>query len=70
MAALREICAGDLTATLNDPWCGDVPPPTATEIPVCGKTWWEDGEHYECLMEKGHREQKHGLRGMSRTLEP
>jgi hypothetical protein len=39
------------------------------EIPICGKKWWEDGEQYECLMDKGHKEQKHGLRGMVRRLD-
>jgi hypothetical protein len=41
----------------------------AVETPICGKSWWEDGEQYECLMDKGHREQKHGMRGMVRRLE-
>jgi len=39
------------------------------EIPICGKRWWEDGTQYECLMDKGHREQKHGLRGMVQRME-
>lgn len=39
------------------------------EVPVCGKRWWEDGTEYECLMDKGHKEQKHGLRGMVRVLD-
>ena len=39
---------------------------------ICGKTWWEECEHYECLMDAGHREGlvgKHGLRGMVRKLD-
>ena len=40
-----------------------------SEVDICGKTWWEDGEQFECLMDKGHREAKHGLRGMFRKLE-
>ena len=43
------------------------------EIPICGKTWWEEGEQYECLMDSGHieaRVNKHGLRGMVRTITP
>jgi hypothetical protein len=39
------------------------------ETPICGKTWWEDGTQYECLMDKGHRDQKHGLRGMVRRID-
>lgn len=39
------------------------------EIPICGKAWWEDGEQYECLMDAGHREAKHGMRGMVRRLD-
>ena len=33
------------------------------EIPICGIQWWEDGEHYECLMDKGHKSPKHGQHG-------
>ena len=39
-----------------------------SEVPICGKKWWEDGEHYECLMEAGLHA-KHGLRGMVRRLD-
>jgi hypothetical protein len=61
MRALRDICAG-------------IEPPAdlsfgGLEIPICGKTWWEDGQQYECLMDAGHREQKHGMRGMVRRLD-
>jgi len=38
------------------------------EIPICGKTWWEDGTQYECLMDKGVHT-KHGIRGMVRKVE-
>lgn len=72
MQALRDICDGKLGHTptrAGGAVCGDDPGLT-TEIPICGKTWWEDGNHYECLMDKGHKEQKHGLRGMVRVWEP
>jgi hypothetical protein len=62
MQDLRDICAGKPA-----PFVGI--PVYLSEITICGKTWWEDGEHYECLMDKGHREQKHGLRGMVRRLD-
>jgi hypothetical protein len=39
------------------------------EVPICGKTWWEDGEQYECLMDKGHKALKCGQRGMVRKVE-
>lgn len=42
--------------------------PYREEIAICGKTWWEDGEHWECLMDAGHKESKHGMRGMVRKL--
>lgn len=61
MQALRDICAGKLSKSDVDPMIPD-------EVPICGKTWWEDGEEYECLMDAGHREQKHGLRGMVRVI--
>lgn len=38
-------------------------------LSVCGKTWWEDGEQYECLMESGHRNPKHGQGGLSRKID-
>jgi hypothetical protein len=37
--------------------------------PICGKMWWEDGERYECLMERGHLDRAHGVRGMVRRVE-
>jgi len=49
---------GDMQCVICDP----------SEIPICGKTWWEDGEHYECLMDTGLHA-KHGLRGMVRRLD-
>ena len=67
MQTLREICAGKgvtegaATVAYLDK--------SAHETPICGKTWWENGEQYECLMDKGHREQKHGLRGAVRRLD-
>jgi hypothetical protein len=67
MQALRDICAGklpQLTPSMQDSL-------RVAEVPICGKTWWEDGEQYECLMDAGHREalaNKHGLRGMVRNI--
>lgn len=43
-------------------------PVTADEVPMCLFAWWEDGEQYECLMDKGHRSTKHGQRGMVRHV--
>jgi rubredoxin len=63
MEALRQICAGNILGVKYEPVLGPI------EIPICGKRWWEDGTQYECLMDKGHREQKHGLRGMVQRLE-
>lgn len=62
--ALQDICDGKLPITSAAPY--DV---EKAEIPICGKTWWEDGTQYECFMDKGHKEQKHGLRGMVSRLE-
>jgi len=63
MQSLRDICAG----------VGYEPPADLSfgglEIPICGKTWWEDGEKYECLMDKGHKNLKHGQAGMVRRLD-
>lgn len=64
MQDLRDICAGKVQ--VREKSAGDA---GAAEIPICGKTWWEDGEQYECLMEAGHKESKHGMRGMVRRLE-
>lgn len=58
--ALRDICAGKVAVTDHEP---------QAEIPMCMKTWWEDGEQYECLMDKGHKELKHGQRGMVRKID-
>ena len=72
MQVLREICAGKLPgdmpkgATGYKLSLGDEP---IVEVEFCGKTWWEDGEQYECLMDKGHKELKHGMRGMVRKLD-
>lgn len=72
MEALLAICAGErLMPPVQTGNLGVVPHsafPGREEVPICGKTWWEDGEHYECLMDKGHRESKHGMRGMVRVL--
>lgn len=73
MQALRDICMrpeqersgiGNLTPEQVD---SAVFP--SREIPICGKTWWEDGTRYECLMDSAHRELKHGMRGMVRRLD-
>lgn len=64
MADLRAICAGTIVTQDSVASGFDM-----VEVPICGKKWWEDGENYECLMDAGHREQKHGLRGMVRRLE-
>lgn len=46
-----------------------VPAIDPVEIPICGKTWWEDGERYECLMDAGHKSPKCGQRGMVSRME-
>jgi hypothetical protein len=58
---LRAICRGDLGSTNIIT--------TPIEIPMCLVDWWEDGEHYECLMDKGHKILKHGQRGMVRRVD-
>lgn len=77
MAALRAICSGEMPATMGVEAISDRDTRerivanlhrVAAEIPICGKTWWEDGEHYECLMDAGHKEAKHGFRGMVRRI--
>jgi hypothetical protein len=74
MQALRDICAGNLGITDRAAFdAGWDRGEAKEEVPICGKTWWEDGEQYECLMDKGHREAKigkHGLRGLVRTITP
>lgn len=71
MDALRDIAAGRLTRaqTMFSDSIAPYKPPYVADVPTCSKTWWEDGNQYECLMDKGHRDQKHGLRGMVRRLE-
>ena len=67
LQALRDICAGNgLKSTLVESLEHGLL--ETFEIPICGKTWWEDGEHYECLMDSGHKESKHGMRGMVRVI--
>lgn len=73
MQALRDICAGKIpipngesVASIRQAYFDA--PTLILEIPICGKKWWEDGEHFECLMDAGHREQKHGMRDMVRVL--
>lgn len=65
MQVLRDICSGSIT---HYPLGGHTLIDELKEIPICGKTWWEDGEQYECLMDKGHKELKHGMRGMVRVI--
>jgi hypothetical protein len=74
MEALRDVGYGlsptahwETGASLTQPYGGIAR--GTIEIPICGKTWWEEGEQYECLMDKGHKESKHGIRGMVRRLE-
>lgn len=64
MNDLRDICAGKAPIMRTAP-----PDVEKEEIPICMVDWWEDGEHYECLMDKGHRSVKHGLHGMVSTLD-
>lgn len=71
MQALRDICAGQgsqvvASSAANHPYMGIER--GSVEIAICGKTWWEEGEQYECLMDKGHKESKHGMRGMFRSV--
>lgn len=73
LAALRSIPGIYRMADMVD---GRVPPPpdvesvrtTDAEIPICGIDWWEEGEHYECLMDRGHKSTKHGQHGMARNI--
>lgn len=72
MQALRYICAGadKRVAAAGVHGLADLLRDKPNfEIPICGKDWWEDGDHFECLMDAGHREQKHGMRGMVRKLD-
>lgn len=71
MQGLRDICAGQVTqvsasSAAAHPYKGI--DRGSIDIGICGKTWWEDGEQYECLMDKGHKELKHGMRGMFRSV--
>lgn len=84
MDALRSICAGNTNLLpVNEvelaKWHAErfgaaeeidrmASMPYREEVPICGKDWWEDGEHWECLMDAGHKESKHGMRGMVRKL--
>lgn len=72
--ALRDICAGNLPAPpivvgITTPNGNHYDFPDAAEVPICGKTWWEDGEQYECLMDAVHKNLKHGQGGMVRRLD-
>lgn len=70
MQALRDICAGKGLSFMEiDIPQGEHGTAARVEIPICGKTWWEDGEQYECLMDKGHKNPKHGMAGMVRKLD-
>jgi hypothetical protein len=71
MQALRDICAGkspipsgESASSIQQAYFDKV-----YEIPICGFKWWEDGEQYECLMDKGHKITKHGQRGMVRRVD-
>lgn len=64
MQTLRDICSPKTTVEAVR-----MAFPATAEIPICGKTWWEEGEQCEFLMDAGHKEQKHGMRGMVRRLD-
>jgi hypothetical protein len=72
MQALRDICAGkspipsgESKASIQEAYFDRV-----YEIPICGFRWWEDGEQFECLMDKGHSvPTKHGRNGMVRRVD-
>jgi hypothetical protein len=72
MQALRAICAGKLPGDMPSGATGyklSLNDEAIIEVEFCGKTWWEDGEQYECLMDKGHKALKCGQRGMVRRIE-
>ncbi len=66
---LRDICAGAKRPPVSSEPLDSIDTHGGAEVPICSKKWWEDGTQYECLMDKGHKEQKHGLRGMVRALD-
>ena len=45
-----------------------IEPSAEHEVPICLFDWWEDGEHYQCLMDKGHKSPKHGQHGAVRKV--
>jgi hypothetical protein len=76
MQTLRDICAGKLPTeqeiSAEERRRASYPLALAeaiAEIPICGFKWWEDGEQYECLMDRGHKIPKHGQRGMVQRVE-
>ena len=84
MQELRDICAGKMPVALSilerdsisdELLASDVEMEmqkgmyVEPEIPICGRIWWEDGEHCECLMDAGHKSPKHGQNGMVRKLD-
>lgn len=68
---LRDICAGIIKSeeehhsTLLGAGLID----SEHEVAICGKTWWEDGTQFECLMDAEHRSTKHGQGGMVRKID-
>lgn len=62
---LRDICAGKVAGVGVHERMEQVPTTTVSaEIPICGIEWWEESEHWRCLMDKGHKSFKHGMHGM------
>jgi hypothetical protein len=64
MNDLRSICAGNIPQRERD-----TGPVDEHETAICAIDWWEDGEHYQCLMDKGHKSTKHGQHGAVRKLD-
>jgi hypothetical protein len=70
MQALRDICAGKTNRLTYEETVAAVGlPENAEEIPICGRIWWEEGDHWECLMDAGHKSPKHGQNGMVRRID-
>lgn len=59
-----------MAALLSKPPVLAVDTTKPVESTPCGKTGWEEGEHYECLMTKGHKAIKCGQHGMVRNITP
>lgn len=70
MRRLREIASGiDIEPTFSEvPSAHGWPP--EPERQQCDIKWWEEGEQYQCLMDKCHKNPKHGQFGMVRNITP